>query len=163
MGKQMQKIWLMAHDFNEHGTFVVQSAAAELAALKGSMVLLHVYHVPPPPSTVGMIGNEMTYLSTEELTTELRKRALSELEKVAADLRSLFPGLPVETQAREGDPVDEILTCAKEHGVERIVVGTHGRKGVERFFLGSVAERVVRMAQCSVLVVKRHEETQSSI
>jgi nucleotide-binding universal stress UspA family protein len=53
-----------------------------------------------------------------------------------------------------GDPATEIVRYALEHPIDRIVMGTHGRTGVERLLMGSVAERVLRDAPCSVLVVK---------
>ena len=54
----------------------------------------------------------------------------------------------------EGDPASEIVRFAEDAGVDVIVLGTHGRTGVDRLVLGSVAEKVTREASCSVLVVK---------
>jgi nucleotide-binding universal stress UspA family protein len=55
---------------------------------------------------------------------------------------------------RIGHPVEEILQLADEAGAELIVVGTHGRRGARRWLLGSVAERLIRHARCSVLVAR---------
>ncbi len=55
---------------------------------------------------------------------------------------------------REGNPVPEILRAAKESGSDLIVMGTHGRTGVRRLLMGSVAEEVLRKASCPVLTVK---------
>ena len=54
----------------------------------------------------------------------------------------------------EGDPAGEIVRYATDAGIDLIVMGTHGRTGLERLLLGSVAEKVMRDANCSVLVVK---------
>jgi nucleotide-binding universal stress UspA family protein len=54
----------------------------------------------------------------------------------------------------EGDPATEIVGYATEAGADVIVLGTHGRTGVDRLVMGSVAERVMRDSSCSVLVVK---------
>jgi nucleotide-binding universal stress UspA family protein len=54
----------------------------------------------------------------------------------------------------EGDPAGEIARYAADAGVDVIVIGTHGRTGVDRLVMGSVAEKVMREAPCSVLVVK---------
>jgi nucleotide-binding universal stress UspA family protein len=54
----------------------------------------------------------------------------------------------------EGDPAGEIVEFARDAGIDLIVMGTHGRSGLERLLMGSVAEKVMREAQCSVLVVK---------
>jgi nucleotide-binding universal stress UspA family protein len=55
---------------------------------------------------------------------------------------------------REGTPVEEILNAARETSADLIVMGTHGRTGLPHVLLGSVAERVVRSAQCPVLTVR---------
>ncbi len=54
----------------------------------------------------------------------------------------------------EGDPATQIVRYSREAGVNLVVMGTHGRTGVERQLMGSVAEKVMRDASCSVLVVK---------
>ena len=58
------------------------------------------------------------------------------------------------TEARWGDPVDEIHAYASEHAVDLIVVATHGRTGLAHVLLGSVAERIVREAPCPVLSIR---------
>jgi len=60
-----------------------------------------------------------------------------------------------ERQLVEGDPVSEILRVAREMPADLIVMGTHGRTGLERLLMGSVAEEVLRKATCPVLTVKR--------
>ena len=52
-----------------------------------------------------------------------------------------------------GDPAEEILSYAESEGIDLIIIGTHGRKGIERIFFGSVAERVVKKSQVPVLTV----------
>jgi nucleotide-binding universal stress UspA family protein len=54
----------------------------------------------------------------------------------------------------EGDPAAEIIRAAQETGAELIVMGTHGRTGLQRLLMGSVAEQVLRKASCPVLTVK---------
>jgi nucleotide-binding universal stress UspA family protein len=63
-------------------------------------------------------------------------------------------GVKAETVLRTGNPAAEIITVAEERGVEVIIVGSHGVHGIERFLLGSIAERLVRHATCDVLVVR---------
>lgn len=69
-------------------------------------------------------------------------------------IRPANPRIPVEHVLLEGDPATEIVRYARDSGIHLIVMGTHGRTGVERMLMGSVAERVLRDAPCSVLVVK---------
>ena len=74
----------------------------------------------------------------------------SQLEQV----RPENPKLAVTHVLLEGDPAAEIARYAADAGIDVIVIGTHGRTGVDRLVLGSVAERVMREAPCSVLVVR---------
>jgi nucleotide-binding universal stress UspA family protein len=61
---------------------------------------------------------------------------------------------PIETLAVWGNPSTEICRIAQEYRSDLIVMGTHGRTGLARLFMGSVAEHVVRSAPCAVLVVR---------
>jgi nucleotide-binding universal stress UspA family protein len=70
------------------------------------------------------------------------------------DIRPANPDIPYTHVFLEGDPATEIVRYANDVGVDLIVMGTHGRTGVERLLVGSVAEKVMRDAPCSVLVVK---------
>jgi nucleotide-binding universal stress UspA family protein len=63
-------------------------------------------------------------------------------------------GFQVSTSIKEGDAKSEILKFAEEWQPDLIVVGSHGRKGMDRFFLGSVSEAVARHARCSVQIVR---------
>jgi hypothetical protein len=72
------------------------------------------------------------------------------LTKLAQDLSR---DVPVTTAVESGTPAPHIAEYARRHGIDLIVVGTHGRTGVSRVLLGSVAEHVVRIAPCPVLAV----------
>lgn len=69
-------------------------------------------------------------------------------------IRPVNEAIPVRHVLLEGDPATEIVDYAREAGSDVIVMGTHGRTGLERLLMGSVAEKVMREAPCSVLVVK---------
>ncbi len=69
-------------------------------------------------------------------------------------IRPTNPDIPVRHVLLEGDPAEEIVRYGRDTGMDLIVMGTHGRTGLERLLLGSVAEKVLRDAACSVLVVK---------
>lgn len=75
---------------------------------------------------------------------------LGQLEQV----RPADPKIPVSHVLLEGDPAAEVVRFAADAGIDVVVIGTHGRTGADRPALGSVAERVMREAGCSVLVVK---------
>lgn len=78
--------------------------------------------------------------------------------------RVQFPDakVPVEHLLEEGNPSAEILRVAQERRCDLIVMGTHGRTGLHRLLMGSVAEHVVRKAPCPVLVVKTQSLESSS-
>lgn len=69
-------------------------------------------------------------------------------------VRPSNPDIAVHHVLLEGDPATEIAGFAADAGIDVIVIGTHGRTGVDRLVMGSVAEKVMREAACSVLVVK---------
>lgn len=69
-------------------------------------------------------------------------------------VRPSNPKIPVTHVLLEGDPAAELVRYAADAGIDVIVIGTHGRTGVDRLVMGSVAEKVMREAPCSVLVVK---------
>ncbi|WP_136600858.1 universal stress protein [Salinigranum halophilum] len=77
---------------------------------------------------------------------------VSEVATMAAEA-----GVDCETAVAHGHPHEVILEYATEHGVDLIVMGTHGRHGVSRFLLGSVTERVVRTSNVPVLTVRSED------
>jgi len=91
-------------------------------------------------------------LSLEEIAKSLLKQAQGVLDRTVVQLGAL--GVSIESRVREGDPRREIVDEAKDWGADLIVVGSHGRTGMQRWLLGSVAEHVVRHAPCSVEVVR---------
>ncbi|GIV84495.1 MAG: hypothetical protein KatS3mg052_1502 [Candidatus Roseilinea sp.] len=76
------------------------------------------------------------------------------LQKVAAGIRQAAPTLTVTTAVLEGLVADAILDRAEEVGADLIVMSTHGRSGMERWLLGSVAEKVVRGAKTPVMLIR---------
>jgi len=114
---------------------------AEIAALKITksynirMAALYVVNVP----------------STSE-QAELIKFGEKVLDEVAEDGKKM--GVEVQKILKLGSPADTILNVAKSLQAHTIVMGSEGKKGLKRVLLGSVAENVVRNAQCSVLVAR---------
>jgi nucleotide-binding universal stress UspA family protein len=77
-----------------------------------------------------------------------------EAEAALARIRTMAEGVTLETVILEGKPAAEIVRFATGNGIDLIVIGTQGKRGLERLLLGSVAEQVIRSAPCKVLVVK---------
>jgi nucleotide-binding universal stress UspA family protein len=84
-----------------------------------------------------------------------RKWVEEELEKWAGAARS--KGISVRTLVRTGSPYQEIVNLATDERADLVAMGTHGRSGVSRLLLGSVADRVIRLAPCPVLTVRKPE------
>ncbi len=125
-----------------------QEEASRLARVLGAeLVLLHV-SVEAPLYAEGLIGVK----DVRKVYEAQRKWAEETLEARAAALRDT--GVTSRALVRVGVPAEEIAKVAGEEGVDMIVMGTHGRGGLSRFFLGSVADRVIRAARCPVLTVR---------
>ena len=85
------------------------------------------------------------------------ERAVAQVEAVARDRET---GVPVTTAVRDGIPHEEILDYTDEAGIDLLVVGTQGRTGLDRVLVGSVAERLIRMADVPVVTVRRTDESE---
>jgi nucleotide-binding universal stress UspA family protein len=92
---------------------------------------------------------------------DIRHRQTTEAEQLTrqAGERIATTGLSVETAVREGDPRTAVVDEADEWQADLIVVGSHGRTGLERLVLGSVAQAVVAHAHCSVEVVRHRTKS----
>lgn len=106
-------------------------------------------------SRYASISVETTWEGVSEM---LRQEGESAVETVVD--RAESEGVPVETVQRSGSPSREIVRYAEEESCDLIVMGTHGRGGLDRLLLGSVAERVVRSSSVPVLTVRVGEEIQ---
>ena len=90
---------------------------------------------------------ESSWEGVNQALQEEGRAALGEIERLAKDL-------PLELSQVDGSPAREIVDYAEEEGIDVIVMGTHGRSGVDRLLLGSVAERVVRSSTVPVLTIR---------
>jgi nucleotide-binding universal stress UspA family protein len=111
-----------------------------------------VLHVMTPPVVV--YGDVVLPVPPENIQEELSEQLRA--------LVAQHPEIPTETRLVEGDAATEILRVAKESKCDLIAIGTHGRTGLHRLLMGSVAEKVVRKAPCSVLTIKAPEHQASA-
>ena len=107
---------------------------------------IYLLHVTEKPLNWAAFGPEVVYYEKEALD-----EAEMELEKFCAEQLQDCPGF--QKKIVLGNPVMEILHTIKTEGIDLVVMGTHGRKGVSRLFLGSVAENVVKASLVPVLIV----------
>ena len=143
--KDPPKNILVPVDFSESSGKAV-AAACTLAGPTGAKVhLLHAYVIPV--ESAGLVQT-VSQRYVEQFVAD-SKAQLRELGSKLCDGAALGPFL-----VESGDPREVILEQAEKLHAELIVMGTHGRRGITRALLGSVAESVVRTAHCSVLVVR---------
>lgn len=141
MSWSIRKPVVVPFDFSDHSKSALKRAL-EIADDAKNVHVVHVlpYLVPAEPGVV--------WASVDD--SERMDHALESMRK--ALLTPEFANVKLEV--RIGDPGQVAVNRATELGAELIVIGSHGRTGISRLFLGSVAERVVRLAHCPVLVEK---------
>ena len=137
---------LVSTDFSEasYGAF---GPAGELAELfRARVILVHV--IAPVP----LFAYDIPALDPGIFTENLRELADKRLNELIPER---FPaGLSIETRIIFGDPARTIVQTARESRVDMVVISTHGQTGLKHTLFGSVAERVVRLADCPVLVIQ---------
>ena len=122
--------------------------ATELALALGAEVILFHVSVETPLYAEGLMGMK----EVREIYDAQRKWAGETLEARAAEMRNA--GVTARWEMAVGAPWEEIVRAAEKEGVDLIVMGTHGRRGLDRLLLGSVANKVIRTANCPVLTVR---------
>ncbi|MEF8818381.1 MAG: universal stress protein [Haloferacaceae archaeon] len=104
----------------------------------------------PEGSTTGMRGSGT---GTEEIQSKAEAKGQSAVTEVADRL----DGVETQTAVLGGTPHEVILEYADQHDADIVVMGTHGRTGLDRYLLGSVTEKVVRLSDVPVMTVRRSE------
>jgi nucleotide-binding universal stress UspA family protein len=138
--------FLVPIDFSACAEQALDYAIRLARTLKARLTVLHV--IQPVP----MAGVDMGVALPEAYLRELEEAVQRNMEEALA--RVTAAGLTAERVVLYGVPFQEIVEAAKARQVDLIVMGTHGHTGLMYVFLGSVAEKVVRLAPCSVLVVR---------
>lgn len=139
---------LAATDFSDHSRGALDHAAYLAMSLGAELYLLHVfeprfYH----QDVLRWIGTEAQEW-IKSIREDERKRLAGLEKEIGAS------GVKVRAVFKEGIPFREILKAAGDLSADLIVLGIQGRTGLDRFMMGSVAERVARKAPCPVLIVR---------
>ena len=136
-------------DFSEFSERAIRYACELVEKFHAELHLLNVlqdYYAVAP-------GTGETFAPFIDWLPELRKQSQQQLAKLPGpDWAST---VHIHRTTRVGAPIDEIVKYVKEHNIDLIVQGTHGRRGIKHMLLGSVAENVVRYAPCPVLTVRQ--------
>ncbi len=138
---------LFATDFSEGSSHALPYAADIARQYDAKLFLVHVIY-----DVAKSAGWYVPHVSIDEIYHDMEKSATAELEKSFVDeMRGLRD---VEHVVLKGIPYEEISKFAVEKKIDLVVLGTHGRRGIDRMLFGSTAEQVVRNAPCPVLSVR---------
>ena len=150
--KEIHRV-MYTSDFSAPSLVAFPHAISMAKAMGAELIIMHVL-----PSPIPMVG-EMTYIDQEtweRIFSGAQAEAHKQLDVLLARARDAgiqASGFIVDDIVVPA-PADAIVRAAREKDVGLLVLGTHGRTGVARFFLGSVAARVVATAPCPVLTVR---------
>ena len=137
-------------DFSKASNAAFARSLAEARASRADLVLVHV--LAPVMPIAGTSGAYVPLSVYEQMNASARAWARKQLDRLVARART------AKVRARglllEGVAHEQIVRTAKRQRADMMVMGTHGRTGIARFFLGSVAARVTAMAPCPVLTVR---------
>lgn len=140
---------LVPVDFSDCSKKALQYAIPLAKQFGAAITLLHVVQVNYAS------GPEFGTIDFPLLESDLRKSAQTQLAALVE--KEISGQVPHQTEVCVGAEAAEIVQAAKELESDLIIISTHGRTGLRHVFLGSVAENVVRLAPCPVLVVREHE------
>jgi nucleotide-binding universal stress UspA family protein len=145
------KTLLVPHDFSASANHAAATARDEAKLHGARLLLLHVIDLP-----TSLNANSVIVPEPNGVPINLRDYAVQSAEAHLQDIveRIGKDGVTATPFIRIGNPVDEINQFVDEEKVSLIVMGTHGRTGLQHLLVGSVAERVVRTATCPVLTIR---------
>jgi universal stress protein A len=134
-------------------------AAIELARkFKARLYALQVVHQVPTVTGAGFVPVAIQGFDVPLYEQELMKTAEEELHQMVSD--KVPEEIEVRARVKIGIPAETITNFAKDNNVSMIVMATHGRTGISRFMLGSVAEKTIRQATIPTLIIPASDEDQ---
>lgn len=138
---------LFATDFSEVSEYAFDYAITLAKKFDGKLIVMHVINEP-----VDLRGFYVPHISFDTLEKEIEEAADKMMKKFCAGKLADLPGS--ETVIVSGIPYEEILKKADDAQVSLVVLGTHGRAGLDHLLFGSTAERVVRRSRCPVMTIR---------
>ena len=128
-----------AENAEKHALFLAEASGAEIMALS----------VVETSFSIGLPSDDTVFHINQLLKKETEKN-LEKVEKMKEECNS---DVKITLKVDEGSPADVILDTIEKEDIDLVVMGSSGKSGFDRFIMGSVAEKVVKAAECSVLVV----------
>ena len=138
---------LTAIDFSENSDRAFEYALTLATKFDAELTIMHVVNEP-----VDLRGFYVPHISFEQLEKEIEDGAMKMMDEFCGARLGAFSNY--KTAIVTGIPYDEITRKADEIGASLIVLGTHGRTGLDHLIFGSTAERVVRSANCPVMTIR---------
>jgi nucleotide-binding universal stress UspA family protein len=135
-------------DFSDASRAAMEVGADLARRFGAEVILLHAYPIP------GYTFPDGSVMASPKMMQELAEQAQRHLEGWRVDAERLVGAPRVTIEKAIGEPAAEIVAFARDRAVDLLVLGTHGRTGIEHALMGSIAERVVRRAHCPVLTVR---------
>lgn len=148
---------VVGYDFSEQSKLALEQALAQCGLHASNVV--HVLGVLDSRKGLGAFGSDgkVDFDTAEACQKEIDDEVRARIDAIGGTSISHF------VHTRIGNPAKELIALADETGADLIVVGTHGRTGVSRLIMGSVAEQVVRNGTCPVLVVRPSQHPSQDI
>jgi nucleotide-binding universal stress UspA family protein len=137
------KTLLVPTDFSPHADAALRFASRLAEKTGAGLVLVHAYYLPPGMDASAAVIDDVVRRSVEQ---EAKQRLES--------LRGAIGGAAARLVVTHGRPETAVVEATREHAADLVVMGTRGRTGLASFFIGSVAERVIRRSQVPVIAVK---------
>jgi universal stress protein A len=148
----MKRLRLIVHasDFSAASRPAYRKAIEIARSTRARLLIVHaVAPIVPPPIGEGVFVAPETWNAMQREARQAAQRRIDKLVQEAKNAGVASQGLAVD-----GVPADQIVRLARARRADMLVIGTHGRTGISRLFLGSVAARVVATARCPVLTVR---------
>ena len=136
---------LVPVDFSDSSARALRHAANRAAETGGSLIIIYV--VPADYGWLGFGRNEL-----RDLDRTLQRQAADRLRAFADE--NVGENVPADMEVRVGQPAEEIVAAARESRCDSIMLSTRGLTGLDRYLIGSVADRVARQAPCPVVLVR---------
>ncbi|MGA8532152.1 MAG: universal stress protein [Acidobacteriaceae bacterium] len=133
--------------------YLIPHAMAQARACGGALTLAHVI---PPGEAIPLDASAIPYLDV----AEMKKEALGILQPAATRVRD--SGIPCDVFVVQGSPKEQIVALVRETHAGRVIAGTHSRRHLKRFFLGSVAHQILRSAEVPVCTIGPNAHQTSS-
>ncbi|NOT36028.1 MAG: universal stress protein [Saprospiraceae bacterium] len=144
---------LCPFDFSDHSKRALDWSLKLNEKLNAKLTILYILNNPVYYDA----GNPMygIQIYAEDMLSKIRDKDKKELDKVMDKMNKKYPNMNIISIFKEQNDVGEgVIEAAKKTKADIIVMGSHGRKGIRRFLLGSIAEDVLKHSECPVVIIK---------